>query len=102
MEDAEQLMRDVVFEEWRKSDCESYADTLKLMSLIDLFLPYLPLSRQHMADLVQLALKQRQAELRHSHIQLQWEPGVVHLVADKVSADTRQCAAYWAQALTSP
>lgn len=94
MEEAEQLMRDVVFDEWRKSDCESYADTLKLMSLIDVFLPYLPLGRQHMADLVELALKQRQAHLRHNHIQLQWEPGVVQLVANKVRAHARQYAAY--------
>jgi hypothetical protein len=94
MEDAEQLMRDVVFDEWRKSDCESYADTLKLMSLIDVFLPYLPLGRQHMPDLVKLALKQRQANYRHNSIHLQWEPGVVQLVANKVSANARQCAAY--------
>jgi hypothetical protein len=96
MEDAEQLMRDAVFDEWRKSDCESYADTLKLVSLIDVFLPYLPLGRQHMPDLVELALKQRQANLRHNQIQLQWEPSVVQLVANKVSA------AYWGASMTGP
>lgn len=84
MQEAEQLLKDVVFDEWRKSDCEGYADTLKLMGLIDVFLPYLPLGRSHMPQLVELALNQRAARLRGQAIRLQWEQGVVDLVASKV------------------
>lgn len=86
MEAAEQLLKDVVFDEWRKSDCEGYVDTLKLMGLIDVFLPYLPLGREHMPQLVQLSLKKLRSGLRQQHIQLQWEPGVVDLLARKVRA----------------
>jgi hypothetical protein len=84
MQEAEQLLKDVVFDEWRKSDCEAYADTLKLMGLIDVFLPYLPLGRDHMPQLVGLALQQRAARLQGQGLRLTWEPGVVDLVASKV------------------
>lgn len=92
MDEAEQLLRDVVFEEWRKSDCESYTDTLKLMSLIDVFLPYLPLERDpHMAQLVALGLQQRRHSLSHKHILLDWQPEVVGAVAAKVGACLEWC-----------
>jgi len=44
MEAAERLLRGAVFAQWRASQCESYEDTLKLTSLIDVFLPFLPCS----------------------------------------------------------
>lgn len=84
MEEAEQLLRDVVFDEWRKSNCESFADTLKLTSLIDVFLPYLPLDRSHMPALMQLTLQQRSRILARKKVVLQWHPAVVQLLADKV------------------
>lgn len=87
MEHAEQLLRGVVFAQWLASQCESYEDTLKLMSLIDIFLPYLPLERQHMPALVRLALRERASLLAHSHhrrVRLQWEPGVAEHIAGKV------------------
>jgi hypothetical protein len=84
MEEAEQLLRDIVFEEWRKSGCEPYTDTLKLTSLIDVFLPYLPLGREHMPQLVELALQQRRHRLQQQHIHLEWQPGVVDFVVSQV------------------
>jgi hypothetical protein len=84
MEEAEQLLRDVVFAQWRASQCESHADTLKLMSLIDLFLPYLPLEAQHMKQLVGLALQQRGAVLAQQRVHLEWQPAVADLLASKV------------------
>jgi hypothetical protein len=84
MEEAEQLLRDVVFAQWRASQCESHADTLKLMSLIDAFLPYLPLERQHMPALVQLGLRQRAALLALQRVALEWQPAVVGALASKV------------------
>ena len=44
-ERAERALRDMVFTSWRASACEDFPDTLKLISLIDFFLPYFPLHR---------------------------------------------------------
>jgi hypothetical protein len=81
---AEALLRSVVFAQWRASGCESYADTAKLMSLIDVFLPYLPLERAHMPPLVGLALRDRAALLARQRVLLQWEPGVPEFLAEQV------------------
>lgn len=84
LEAAGAVLRDVVFAQWRASHCESYHDTLKLMSLIDLFLPYLPLQRQHLPQLVHLALQERQHLLQQRHITLQWQPEVPVFLAGQV------------------
>jgi hypothetical protein len=86
MRSAEVLLRSVVFAQWRASQCESYEDTAKLMSLIDVFLPYLPLERAHMPALVGLALRDRAALLaqRQRRVVLQWEPGVAEFIAGQV------------------
>jgi ATP-dependent Clp protease ATP-binding subunit ClpA len=84
LEAAGAVLRDVVFAQWRASQCESYHDTLKLMSLIDLFLPYLPLQRQHLPQLVHLALQERQHLLQQRHITLQWQPEVPVFLAGQV------------------
>lgn len=84
MHEAEALLRDVVFDEWTKAACEDFADTLKFMNLIDVFLPYLPLGRQHMDQLVELGLQQRRHQLARQRIHLTWQPAVVEFVAGKV------------------
>lgn len=81
---AEELLRGVVFAQWRASQCESYADTLKFMSMIDLFVPYLPLERQHMPQLIDLALGHRAHLLKQQKITLTWDPAVTQYLADKV------------------
>lgn len=84
MKDAEELLRNVVFEEWRKTDCEGFADTNKLMQLIDVFLPYLPLEQQHMPPLVELSLKQQRQRLERRNNYLEWKPEVVTAIANQV------------------
>eukprot|EP00775_Hariotina_reticulata_P002444 gene2444-2747_t len=69
---------------WRASQCESYQDTLKLMSLIDLFLPYLPLQRQHLPQLVNLALQERHHLLQQRRISLRWQSEVPLFIAGQV------------------
>lgn len=81
---AEQLLRDVVFAQWRAAQCESFEDTLKFMSMIDAFLPYLPLERQHMPQLIALALRDRGSLLRQQRVKLTWQPEVLDFLADKV------------------
>lgn len=84
LESAEQLLRSVVFAQWRASQCESYEDTLKFMSMIDVFMPYLPLERRQMPQLVELALRDRAALLKQQKITLTWEPPVTTYLAGKV------------------
>jgi hypothetical protein len=86
MQSAEALLRSVVFAQWRASQCEAYEDTAKLMSLIDVFLPYLPLERAHMPALVALALRDRAALLAQAQrrVRLQWEHGVPEFLAGQV------------------
>jgi hypothetical protein len=89
MQSAEALLRRVVFAQWRASRCEAYEDTAKLMSLIDVFLPYLPLERAHMPGLVALALRDRAALLAQAQrrVRLRWEPGVPAFLAAQVRHD---------------
>lgn len=91
MEAAEALLRSVVFTQWRASGCEAYEDTLKLMSLIDLFLPYLPLERAHMPALVALALVERVQLLAHQRVALEWAPDVPAFLAGKVCVAACVC-----------
>jgi hypothetical protein len=51
-ESAEHALRDLVFASWRHNACEEYTDTLKLISLVDFFLPFLPLQRKQVGLLV--------------------------------------------------
>ncbi|KAF8072817.1 TOR1A [Scenedesmus sp. PABB004] len=86
-EGAEALLRGVVFEQWRRAGCgESYEDTLVLLSLIDAFLPFLPLERRHMAQLAELSLRERADLLaaQHARAALTWGPDVPAFLAGKV------------------
>jgi hypothetical protein len=58
-EEAERRLRDAVFARWRRDACEPYEDTLKLVSLVDFFLPYFPLERRHVDELTERALRAR-------------------------------------------
>lgn len=89
---AEALLRGVVFAQWRAAGCESYEDTAKLLSMIDVFLPYLPLERGHMPGLVGLALRGRAALLAVRRVLLQWEPGVTEWLAGQVRRGAGCCS----------
>ncbi len=44
-EDAQRVLKDLVFDLWRSDECEERSDTLKLLALVDFYLPFLPLER---------------------------------------------------------
>lgn len=84
-EDAERRVRDLVFAHWQRSGCESFEDTLKLTSLVDFYLPYLPLEKEHVAELTRRALAKRGEVLRlRKGLGLEWDENVVRFLADKV------------------
>ena len=66
-EAAERLLRDVMFSTWQRqpqaqggggsstaggtAPCETYEDTLRFTSLVDFYVPYLPLQREQVTSL---------------------------------------------------
>lgn len=94
-----------MFAAWRRSACEDYPDTLKLVSLVDFFLPYFPLQREQVRSderefcyrppernslhqvelLVVRALNQWAQALWHEKLtQMQWTSEVVAFLTDRV------------------
>lgn len=45
MEDAERMLKELVYNHWRKDGCEGYDDTLRFTSAIDFFIPFFPLQK---------------------------------------------------------
>lgn len=45
MEDAERMLKELVYNHWRTDGCEGYDDTLRFTSAIDFFIPYFPLQK---------------------------------------------------------
>jgi hypothetical protein len=60
-EDAERRLKNLVFDTWSAAGCESYEDTLKMVSLVDFFLPYFPLGRPEVGEGACLFLPQAAA-----------------------------------------
>ncbi|KAG1660389.1 hypothetical protein FOA52_007294 [Chlamydomonas sp. UWO 241] len=87
-ETAEKALRDVVFAAWVRAECESYPDTLKLVSMVDFFLPYFPLQRPQVEQLVGQSLSQWGDVLWHEkHARLAWGQDVVSFLTDRVDFD---------------
>ena len=71
-EGAQRALKDLIFSTWAAEGCESRTDTLKLVGLVDYFLPFLPLERSHVAQLFGMRLeetaRQLQVTLRTSNL----------------------------------
>jgi ATP-dependent Clp protease ATP-binding subunit ClpA len=76
-----------MFELWSGDGCEERSDTLKMLALIDFYLPFLPLERPHVERLFQLKLQERrQALIRAKQAaNLTWDEDVVRFLTDKVT-----------------
>ena len=88
-EAAEKVLRNAVFSSWRHSGCnEEYSDTLKIISLVDFFLPFFPLERDSVTELMRRELKGWAAVLWHEkHTVMRWDEGVVKFLVSKVDFD---------------
>jgi hypothetical protein len=79
------MMRDLVFERWRADACEAVEDTMKMISLVDLYLPYFSLSVSDLRILVNRGLQQRSVELQEQkHVTMSWGTEVVDFLLSKV------------------
>lgn len=85
MEAAQRALKDLVFERWLDEACEPRADTLKSVGLVDFFLPFLPLERQHLVQLFDARLHERADAMRRAEgAELAWAPEVTEFLTDKV------------------
>lgn len=87
-EAAESRVKELVFRAWSGSGCETFADTLRLTGLIDFYLPYFPLERRHVEELLRRGLAARGAELqRTKHTSLEWDERIVQFLCSKIEFD---------------
>jgi hypothetical protein len=59
MELAERSLKDALFEKWVEQGCEERVDTTKALSMINMFVPFLPLERQHLEQVLTVLLTRR-------------------------------------------
>lgn len=85
-EEAQKVLKDLVFSMWTSDECEERTDTLKMLALVDFFLPFLPLERPHIEQLFVMRLQDRRRALLAEKLaaDLTWTPQVVQFLADRV------------------
>ncbi|EFN56148.1 hypothetical protein CHLNCDRAFT_51790 [Chlorella variabilis] len=84
-EEAQRVLKDMVFERWLAQGCEERSDTLKMVGLVSFFLPFFPLERRHVRQLFGMHLARRGAELQRQKLGgLQWDPLVLDFLTSKV------------------
>lgn len=84
-EAAQRMLKDLMFHLWAADACESTTDIVKLLSLIDFYLPFMPLEREHIRQLFKAKLGQRAQEMQAaSQGQLVWDDDVVDFLVSKV------------------
>ncbi len=88
-EEAQRALKDLIFSMWADDGCEAQADTLKFVSLVDFFLPFLPLERRHIEALFLMRLEETAAQLRQSQsIELTWDPDIITFLTDKARSSS--------------
>lgn len=84
-EAAQRMLKDLMFNIWSNNACEEPADIVKLLSLIDFYLPFFPLERDHIRSLFTLKLeKKRQELLADGSDLLNWNADVIDFLVSKV------------------
>ena len=84
-EAAQRMLKDLMFQLWAAEACESTTDIVKLLSLIDFYLPFMPLEKEHITELFKAKLQHRGQEiLAAGHGHLTWDDDVVDFLVSKV------------------
>lgn len=87
-EGAQRMLKDLVFENWDADGCEDRIDTIKMVSMVDFFLPYLPLEKVHIRKLFQMRLAEEAADLlKNFFADLVWDDAVIDFLVSKVDFD---------------
>jgi hypothetical protein len=94
-EKAQKQLKDLVFERWQKQGCEDRTDTMKMVGLVDFFLPFFPLERTHVHELFELRLREKvdavETQLKrsssnkeNSEKKIIWDEKVLEFLTSKV------------------
>lgn len=94
-EKAQKQLKDLVFERWQKQGCEDRTDTMKMVGLVDFFLPFFPLERTHVHELFELRLREKvdavETQLKrsssnkeNSEKKIIWDDKVLEFLTSKV------------------
>lgn len=79
------MLKDLMFDHWSNEGCQSASDIVKLLSLIDFYLPFLPLERDHLKELFRAKLAHKEQELlATSQAKMSWGSDVVDFLVSKV------------------
>jgi ATP-dependent Clp protease ATP-binding subunit ClpA len=78
-------LKDVVYQAWSRDGCEDAIDTQKLLSSVDVFVPFLPLERSHVRGVADMQLRERRkiGIARGDFLSLEWDDAVLDLLTDK-------------------
>jgi ATP-dependent Clp protease ATP-binding subunit ClpA len=85
-ETAQRLLKDVLYNKWLQDGCEEQVDTQKTLSLVDLYVPFLPLERDHVRAVLEAHLLERRRrgvrELEFAN--LTWSKDVLDFLVERV------------------
>lgn len=86
---AQQLLKDLVYLRWLSEKCEETADTLKMVSLVDFFLPFFPLERVHIEELFQKRIQYKINSMKSQRVipkdcRIEWNKEVIDFLTNKV------------------
>jgi len=91
--DAESLqytLKNMMFNLWQSEKCEDRVDTVKSLSLIDMFVPYFPLDRQAIRQVLQRSIQRRVKALnkgRGKQHRITVSEEVLEFLCDKIEWD---------------
>ena len=84
-EKVQRVLKGIVSQKWDATGCHDHASLWKMVSMVDFFLPFLPLEQSHLRRLFDIRLHALAAELlQMQHAQLTWAPDVITFLCDKV------------------
>ncbi|KAL6766902.1 hypothetical protein ACKKBG_A37835 [Auxenochlorella protothecoides x Auxenochlorella symbiontica] len=87
-EQAQRVLKDLIFERWERQACEDRTDTLKMVGLVDIFLPFFPLEASHLRALFEARLERRSQALAQAGVgRLMWDAAVLDFLISHVEFD---------------
>jgi len=92
MQEAQRALKDMVFKVWQQQKCEDFSDSQKLLRIIDFFLPFYPLERNHIEILFEKVMEGfRDSAVQEikslGNVTLEYTPDIVNYLVDKVEFD---------------
>jgi len=85
-ETAQRLLKDVLYNKWLQDGCEEPVDTQKTLSLIDMYVPFLPLERRHVRTVLEAHLLERRLRgvQAREFANLTWSRDVLDFLVERV------------------